>query len=138
TLVRAVPLALIALGATVSLRAGIFSIGAEGQMAIGALVATAVVLSLRGLPTPLLIAAGLAAGALGGAAWALLPAIARARAGVNEILSTLLLNYVAGFLLSLLLKGPLHNPASVATPQSPDLPLESLIPRLIPGTRLHW
>jgi ABC-type uncharacterized transport system permease subunit len=138
TLVRAMPLALVALGAAIPLRAGIFSVGAEGQMAMGALSATATVLVLRDAPGPVLLLAGCIGGGLGGAVWALVPAIARARAGVNEILSTLLLNYVAGFLLTLLLKGPLRNPASVATPQSPDLPALALIPKALVATRLHW
>lgn len=138
TIVRAIPLALVALGAAVPLRAGVFSVGAEGQMAIGALAATAAVLLLHNAPGPLLLFAGLIGGALGGALWALVPGIARARAGVNEILSTLLLNYVAGFVLVLLLKGPLRNPGSVATPQSPDLPAAALIPKALAATRLHW
>jgi simple sugar transport system permease protein len=138
TVVRAIPLALVALGAAVPLRAGVFSIGAEGQMAMGALAATATVLALSSAPGPLLLVGGLVGGALGGALWALVPGLARARAGVNEILSTLLLNYVAGFVLTLLLKGALRNPASVATPQSPDLPAAALIPRALAATRLHW
>ena len=138
TVVRALPLALVAVGAAVPLRAGVFTVGAEGQMAIGALVATGVVLRLPSNSGVVLLLAGLLAGALGGAAWALLPGVARARASVNEILSTLLLNYIAGFLLTLLLKGPLRNPASVATPQSPDLPAAALIPKALLGTRLHW
>lgn len=138
TVVRAIPLALVALGVAVPLRAGIFTIGAEGQMAIGALASTATILALRGAPGPLLILGGLLGGAAGGALWGLVPGIARARAGVNEILSTLLLNYVAGFVLTLVLKGPLRNPASVATPQSPDLPAAALIPKALAATRLHW
>ena len=138
TLVRTIPLALVALGATVPLRAGIFTVGAEGQMAVGALAATAMVLAAPDAPGPVLLLLGLAAGAGGGALWALLPGLARARAGVNEILSTLLLNYVAAFVVTFVLKGPLRNPASVATPQSPDLPAAALIPKLLAGTRLHW
>jgi ABC-type uncharacterized transport system permease subunit len=138
TLVRTVPLALVALGAAVPLRAGIFTVGAEGQMALGALLATATVLALPSASPLVLIPAGMCAGALGGGLWALLPGWLRARAGVNEILSTLLLNYIASFVLTLVLKGPLRNRASVATPQSPDLPGAALIPKLLEGTRLHW
>jgi general nucleoside transport system permease protein len=138
TLVRTIPLALVALGAAVALRAGVFTVGAEGQMTIGALVATAAVLAVPNILPPLMLLVGACAGAAGGAAWALLPAVARARAGVNEILSTLLLNYVAAFLLTFVLKGPLRNPAAVATPQSPDLPAAALIPKALEGTRLHW
>jgi simple sugar transport system permease protein len=122
----------------VPLRAGVFTVGAEGQMAMGALTATAALLAMPAGPPVLLVLIGMAAGAAGGGLWALLPGIVRARAGVNEILSTLLLNYVALFLLTFLLKGPLRNRASVATPQSPDLPAAALIPKLLDGTRLHW
>jgi simple sugar transport system permease protein len=138
TLVRTIPLALVALGATVPLRAGIFTVGAEGQMAIGALAATAAVLAMPTAPAAVLLPVGMCAGALGGGLWALLPGLLRARARVNEILSTLLLNYIAGFVLTFLLKGPLRNRASVATPQSSDLPAAAVIPRLLEGTRLHW
>src|SRR5271156_3540756 len=90
TLVQSVPIAIVALGVAPALRAGIFPVGSEGQLAIGAVTATATVLALRGVPAGLALPAGCIAGVLGGMAWAFLPAILRARLHVNEILSTLL------------------------------------------------
>lgn len=138
TIVRTIPLALVALGAAVPLRAGVFTVGAEGQMVMGALGATAVLLALPGAPAAVLLPVGALVGAAGGAIWAFVPAILRAKARVNEILSTLLMNYLAGYLLTLLLKGPMRNPASVATPQSADLPQAALIPKVLAQARLHW
>jgi simple sugar transport system permease protein len=138
TLVRAVPLALVALGTAPALRAGVFTVGAEGQMAVGALTSTAAILALDRAPAAVLLPLGVLAGAAGGAAWALLPALLRVRWRVNEILSTLLMNYLALELLTWLLRTHLRAGTSVATPQSRDLPDAALIPKLLSGTRLHW
>ncbi|HEU4657286.1 MAG TPA: hypothetical protein VFR97_07165 [Capillimicrobium sp.] len=138
TLVRALPLAIVALGVAPALRAGVFAVGAEGQVVLGAMAATAVVLGLDGASAPLLVAAGAGAGALAGAAWALLPALLRARLGVNEILSTLLLNYVAAAVLGWSLRTWLKTPDEVPSPRSDNLPLEAALPNLLAGTRLHW
>jgi len=138
TLVRAVPIAVIALGVVPALRARVFTIGSEGQLAVGALTSTATVLALDTLPVPLSLAAGAVAGAAGGALWALLPALLRGYARVNEILSTLMLNYVAGFGLLWVLRTALSGPEGLATPRSADLAESARIPTLLPGTRLHW
>jgi simple sugar transport system permease protein len=138
TLVRALPLAIVALGVAPALRAGVFTVGAEGQVILGAMAATAAVLALGDAPGVVLIAAGAAAGALAGAAWALLPALLRARLNVNEILSTLLLNYVAAALLAWALRTWLKTSESVPSPRSDNLPPASALPNLIEGTRLHW
>jgi general nucleoside transport system permease protein len=138
TIVRAVPLAIIALGVAPALRAGVFSIGSEGQLAIGALTATAAVLAVAPAPMAVLLPVGMIAGAIGGVLWALLPALMRAYANVNEILSTLLMNYLAGYLLLWLLKYHLAIPESVATPRSSPYPDAAMIPNLLNGSRLHW
>jgi simple sugar transport system permease protein len=138
TLVRAVPIALVALGMAPALRAGIFPVGSEGQLAIGAACATAAILAARHAPAIVLLPLGCIAGAFGGAAWALLPAFLRARYRVNEILSTLLMNYLAADLLLWLLRTYLGTSESVATPRSDHLPEAALIPKLLAGTRLHW
>jgi ABC-type uncharacterized transport system permease subunit len=75
---------------------------------------------------------------LGGAAWALLPAILRAKLRVNEILSTLLMNYLAANLVLWLVRTVLGTTDAVATPRSDRLPVEAIIPKLVDGTRLHW
>jgi general nucleoside transport system permease protein len=137
TLVRSLPLAIVGIGAAVTLRAGLVTLGAEGQMTIGGLVAAVTVLALDGAPAVVLIPLGLVAGVAGGGLYALVPAVLRAVYRVNEILSTLLLNYLAGFLVVWLLRNRLQNPGS-ATPQSRPLPDAALIPNLLAGTRLHW
>jgi simple sugar transport system permease protein len=138
TCVQAVPIAIVALGVAPALRAGIFPVGSEGQLAIGAVTATAVVCAVRCVPSVVAIPAGCIGGILGGAAWVLLPALLRARLNVNEILSTLLMNYLAINLVSWLVRTVLGTADSVATPRSDRLPIEALIPKIIDGTRLHF
>jgi ABC-type uncharacterized transport system permease subunit len=138
TLVSAIPLALVALGVIPALRAGVFAIGSEGQLVIGALAATAAVQEVPTAPRAVLLAVGALAGILGGIAWAAGPALLRAHGRVNEILSTLLLNYVAGFLLLWSLRTWLAAPEIVPIAQSAPLPDAALIPRMIDGARLHW
>jgi general nucleoside transport system permease protein len=138
TLVRALPLAVIALGAAPALRAGVFSVGAEGQLVVGA-IAAAALMGPVGDATPvvaLLVPA--LAGALAGAVWVVLPAVLKVRAQVNEILSTLLLNYVAIGVLTWSLRTWLAGDSTDATLQSDPLPPHAMIPNLLEGTRLHW
>jgi ABC-type uncharacterized transport system permease subunit len=132
---RAIPLIIIGLGIGVSFRAGALNIGAEGQFYAGAIAATWVGLSLGAWPrliaVPLVLAAGLVAGCL----WALAPAVLRLRFGVLEVISTLLLNFVADALVSWMVQGPLQESGHIY-PQSNALPLSARLPGL-PGTRLH-
>jgi ABC-type uncharacterized transport system permease subunit len=140
-LVRAVPLILVALGIAISFRSGILNIGAEGQIMIGILCASAVALGLPDLPHLVLLPLCVAAGAAGGAAWGGIAGVLRARLAVNEILSTVMLNYVAAQLYTFLLRGPMIDPAELTTgsgtPQSMRLPRAAWLDRLVPGTRLH-
>jgi general nucleoside transport system permease protein len=138
TFVRAIPIAVVALGVVPALRAGVFTIGSEGQLVVGALTSTVAVLTLDTLPAPLLLAVGALAGTVGGTLWALLPALLRGYAQVNEILSTLMLNYVAGFGLLWLLRTAMSGPYVSVSPSSESLPDSARIPLLLPGTRLHW
>jgi general nucleoside transport system permease protein len=139
--VRAIPLVLVALGVAVSFRSGILNIGAEGQMLVGILGSTAVALALPGLPKLVLLPLSLAAGAAAGALWAGIAGVLRARLAVNEILSTVMLNYVAAQLYTFLLRGPMIDPDELmtgsGTPQSMRLPRAAWLDRLVPGTRLH-
>jgi simple sugar transport system permease protein len=137
TLVQASPLAIIALGLTPAVRAGVFTIGSEGQLIAGAAAATAAVLSVGGTSPAVSLGVGIVAGSAGGMAWALAPALLRAYFRVNEVLSTLLLNYIAGYGLLLLLKTGLAAHAVVAVPRSDALPAAALIPKLLVGTRVH-
>jgi ABC-type uncharacterized transport system permease subunit len=139
--VRAVPLTLVALGVAVSFRSGILNIGAEGQMLTGILATAAVALALPGLPRLVLLPLSLLAGAAAGAAWGGIAGWLRARLQVNEILSTVMLNYIAAQLYTFLLRGPMIDPDELmtgsGTPQSMRLPRAVWLDRLVPGTRLH-
>jgi simple sugar transport system permease protein len=140
-LVRAVPLVLVALGVSMSFRSGILNIGAEGQMQLGILASTALALALPGLPKLVLLPLCLAAGAAAGALWGGIAGFLRARLEVNEILSTVMLNYIAAQLYTFLLRGPMIDPDELmtgsGTPQSMRLPRSAWLDRLLPGTRLH-
>lgn len=137
TLVTATPLALVALGVMPALRSGIFTIGSQGQLVAGAALSTALIQANASASAPVLLILGCVAGIVGGAAYALLPALLRAHRGVNEILSTLLLNYIAGYGLLWALKGPLGSAMQTATPRSDPLPDNALIANILDGTRLH-
>ena len=137
TLVRAVPLVLTGLAVTLAFRAGVWNIGAEGQLYAGALLATWVGLAGAGLPAALHLPLLLLAAALGGALWAAVPALLRVRRGVSEVITTLLLNFVAVNLASLAVRGPLQESRGVF-PQSDPIAAGARLPTLWTGTRLHW
>jgi len=137
TLVRATPLVLTGLAVAIAFRAGVWNIGADGQLLVGAALATAIGLSWGdGLGWAALPIA-LIAGAVGGACWAGVAAVLRTRFGVLEVISTIMLNFVALDLVGYLVRGPLQEP-SHAYPQSNPIPPRMHLPFLIPGTRLHW
>jgi len=147
TLTRAVPLVLTGLAATVAFRARLYNIGAEGQLYGGAMVAVMVGSALltegaEGAPALLLPAwASLLlvflAAALVGAILLLGPAWLKARLGVDEVVTTLLLNFVILLGVSALLDGPMKDPASMGWPQSVPMPSDLELSRLIPGMRVH-
>ena len=127
------PLILTGLAAAVALRIGLWNIGGEGQFYAGAIAATLAGLNMHGpasLMLPLLALAGFA----GGAAWVLVPALARAFLLIDEIITTLLLNFVAVLLVNYLCTGPLRDPAQAVTSASARIPYE--IPPLLDD--LHW
>jgi simple sugar transport system permease protein len=136
TLVRAIPLVLAGLAVTIAFRAGILNIGAEGQLLAGAAGAAAIGVTLAPALGVLALPAALAGGALAGAAWAGIAAVARARFGVLDVISTIMLNFVAGHLVSWLVRGPLQEPTRIY-PQTPALPDVVRLPRLLDGSRLH-
>lgn len=136
TLVRAVPLILIGLGIAFAFQAGAFNIGAEGQFHAGAIAATWVGLQLGNWPAPFAVALALLAGVSAGALWIAVPIWLRYRHGVLEVISTLLLNFVAEALVSLMVQGPLQESRGVY-PQSDPIPLSARLPFLA-DTRLHW
>ena len=136
TLVRATPLMLAGLGVALAFRAGIWNIGAEGQLLAGAAATTAVSFVLTGAPRVLLLPLLLVVGAAAGMGWASIAEVLRRRRGVLEVISTIMLNFVALHLVGALVHGPLQEPLGIY-PQSPPLPDAARLPRLISGTRLH-
>lgn len=136
TLVRATPLLFAGLAVAIAFRAGILNIGAEGQLLMGACAATAVGVSLPATMGATGLALALAAGVVGGGAWAVIPAMLRLRFGVLEVISTIMLNVVALNVTGLLVRGPLQEPTHTF-PQSSLIDPALRLPHLITGSRLH-
>src|SRR5437870_7601093 len=138
TLAAAIPLATIALGTAVAFRVQLWNIGGEGQFYMGAFGATAVELvgGPAGWPAGVLLPAMLVAGFIAGAGWALLPAWLRAWHGVNEIITTLMLNYVAVLWVNYLVYGPWKDPQGHNFPFSPRFPDNATISTISDG-QLH-
>lgn len=146
TLTRAIPLILTGLAAAVAFKARLFNIGAEGQLYVGALAAVAVG-GLHGgtgfdLPPALLFLLMMLAAALAGAAILLGPALLKTRLGVDEVVTTLLLNFIVQLGVSLMLDGPMKDPTAMGWPQSvallPDLELAKLVAQTRVHTGLLW
>lgn len=140
TLVKATPLLLVALGICISFRGDVINIGGEGQMIIGAIMATWVGLTFTESAGWLVITLAMVAGFIGGAIWGGIPGILKAYFNVNEILSTVMMNAIAVQLMTFLLRGPMIDPsqAKLASkiPQTARLLDIFHLPRLVP-TRLH-
>jgi simple sugar transport system permease protein len=136
TVAKTMPRLLAALGIAIALRAGLWNIGAEGQLYIGALATTSVALHAPDLGAPVLIAAALLAGALAGAGWALIPGVLRASRGVSEVITSLMLVYIGIQLTNYVLEGPWSQPGSTF-PSSPYLPTEASLPVIVSGTLLN-
>ncbi len=136
TLVRAVPLILAGLAVALAFRAGVWNIGAEGQLLAGAAAATAVGLGWGGQLEAFGLVPALIAGAMGGALLAGIAAVLRARFAVLEIISTIMLNFVALHGVGYLVRGPLQEPTGLY-PQSATLMPALRLPVIVPGTRLH-
>jgi len=135
TLVRAIPLTIIGLGIALAFRGGALNIGAEGQFYAGAIAATWVGLHVAGRPAAVALPAVLAAAVLAGGAWVVVPVWLQLRYGVLEVISTLLLNFVAGSLVSLMVQGPLQESRHIYQ-QSDPIAAAARLP-IVPGTRLH-
>ena len=135
SLVHATPLLIIGLAVALAFRAGVWNIGAEGQFYAGAI--TAAWIGTRwGLSSPLLAALLLPlAAALAGALWAGIPALLRSRFGVLEVITTIMLNFIAEHLVGFLVHGPLQE-AGRTYPQSDPLAAAARLSPLVPGSRL--
>jgi simple sugar transport system permease protein len=136
TLVRATPLLLTGLAVAIAFRGGVLNIGAEGQFLVGAAAATALALRSSSIAGAIAIPAVLLVGAAAGAGWAGVAALLRSRFHVLEVISTILLNFVAIYLLSYLVRGPMQEPTHVY-PQTLTIPISVQLPRFASATRLH-
>lgn len=135
-LVRATPLIIAGLAVALAFRGGVFNIGAEGQLLVGAVAATAVTLATSESLGQLSVLFALASGALAGATWAWIAAELKRRFHVLEIISTIMLNFIAIHLVSFLVRGPLQEPTRIY-PQTETFATAGRLPLLFPGTRLH-
>lgn len=135
-LVKSTPLLLTGAAITFAFAGGYWNIGAEGQLLAGATAGTAIGLQMHNMPAwvalPLMIVGGFVAGML----WALIPALMKVKLAIDEVVTTLLLNSVAFFIVSALLNGPWRHPIS-QWPQSPEIAASAIFPKLIPRSRLH-
>jgi simple sugar transport system permease protein len=128
TLIKAIPLMLTGLGVALAFAMGLWNVGAEGQLAVGAIFASALALHAAALPPTVVIPALLLLGAVGGAAWALIPGVLRAYAGVNEIISTLMLNYIGLLWVDFLVFGRWADPGAFSFPYSRAFPDSARFP----------
>ena len=134
---KAAPLILIGVGLSLGFRANVWNIGAEGQYTLGAIFAAGLALSYPDAPSIVLLPAMMALGILGGMAWAAIPAYLRTRWNANEILTSLMLTYVAQLLLIYLVTGPWRDPDGYGFPQTALFSSSATPPILLEGTRVH-
>jgi len=135
-LVSATPILFTGAAVAIAFRAGYWNIGAEGQLLLGAIGAAGVGTVVGGLPPLLALPLMIVGGALAGAAWALFPALLRVRFGIDEVVTTLLLNPVALLLVNGLLHGPWRDPVT-GFPESPRIAASAEFPTLIERSRVH-
>jgi simple sugar transport system permease protein len=137
SLVKSTPYIFASLAVALGFRAGLFNIGAEGQLFMGAIFAAFVGYSLQGVPAIIHIPLALLAGALGGAIWGFIPGFLKARTGGHEVINTIMMNYIAIRLSDWLLNGPMQRPESF-NPISPTIAESAMLPRFFGyPTRFH-
>jgi simple sugar transport system permease protein len=132
----AIPVLLTGLAATLAFRIHFWNIGGDGQLVMGAFGASWVALTFRDLPAPIMLPAMVLAGAAAGAIWGLVPASLRAWLGVNEVMTSLLLNYVALLWMQFLVYGPWRDPRVPGAPNSAPFPPSAWLPG-VQGTTVH-
>ncbi|MDX9863629.1 MAG: ABC transporter permease [Anaerolineaceae bacterium] len=141
TLIKATPLLLVGLGIVIAYRGGVVNIGGEGQLIVGALAATALSIGMSAWPRWALLPMSLIVGVLAGAVWGSVPGLLKSRIGVNEILSTVMMNSIALQFSNFLLRGPMIDPAELEAgtriAQSALLPEQVWLTRMAPPIRLH-
>lgn len=136
--VKASPLVMIAIGLSLCYLANVWNIGAEGQFIIGAVCGSWLAVVTQGTDAgPWVLPAMLVLGALGGALYALIPAICKVRFGASEILTSLMLVYVADLILDYLVRGPWRDPKGFNFPTTADFDSNAIVPVLFDGSRVH-
>lgn len=135
--VKAAPLIMIAAALSLGFRAGVWNIGAEGQLILGGIFGGAVALYFYEVESVFVLPLMCLAGVLGGMLWAAIPALLRTVFNANEILTSLMLTYVAALLLSFLVHGPLRDPDGFNFPESRLFHDAATLPLVLSGTRLH-
>lgn len=138
TLNRATPLIFTGLAAAVAFRAKFWNIGAEAQLYAGALMTALLGTGLLPLPSLALLPVLALAAILAGAVILLVPALLKTRFGVDEVVTTLLFNFIFLLFISMLLEGPLKDPMGMGWPKSARVIPEARLPRMVEGLRLHW
>ncbi len=140
TLVVSAPLIFTGLAVAIAFRSGLFNIGVEGQFIMGAMGATVAVLAFRDLPPPILLVVALAIGTLTGAAWGFIPGFLKARTGAHEVITTIMLNYVAAQLILFGLRSEFLKQAGSEAPISKVLSTVVRVPLMfdLPAVRLHY
>jgi simple sugar transport system permease protein len=133
-LFKATPLMFAGLAVAISFKAGLFNIGVEGQYYVGAFCAALVGFSLKGLPMVVHLPLALLAAMVGAMAWALVPILLKLRRGAHEVITTIMMNYIASALLLYLINDVFRDPAQIGTPRvrTPDVALSARIPSLGP------
>jgi ABC-type uncharacterized transport system permease subunit len=139
TLVSTVPYVFLGLGVALGFRAGLFNIGAEGQFYVGALAGVFIGYSIHGLPSFVEIPLAVLSGMAGGFAWSAIAGFLKARFGAHEVITTIMLNYVAFLLANYLVDTPgLMLAPDVSTPRTPDVDVNAMLPIIFGGSRLHF
>ncbi|HHZ09859.1 MAG TPA: ABC transporter permease [Rhizobiales bacterium] len=138
TLTRATPLIFTGLAVAVAFRAKLWNIGAEAQLYAGGIVTVVLGTGALPLPQPVLLPVIAIAAMAAGALLLLGPALLKTRFGVDEVVTTLLLNFVVLLFVSMLLEGPLKDPTGLGWPQSSKVVADAQLPRIVTGKRLHY
>lgn len=143
TLVKATPILLAGLGVAVAFRCSVWNIGSEGQLRIGALAATALGIAFvgRGMPSIVTIPLLLLVGFLAGGAWGAIAGWLKVRMNVDEIISTIMMNFIAAFFVNFMITGPLREPTGGGVPLTEEIAETAQLPRFLSGaflgSRLH-
>ncbi len=136
TLLKSIPLIFTGLAVAIGFQSGLFNIGAEGQLYWGALITAIIAIALPNLSGILLVPLALLGGSLAGAVWAAIPGYLKSRTGAHEVITTIMLNYIATLGTTFLVKNFFKTQGPVD--QTKTIPGQARLPKLIPNTRLTW